>query len=123
MNNKDMKRYCREVKLLLPGGFRRKRKLMKGLRDSLVRYLEDVAEADYSVIVRHFGTPAQIAVSYMEEMEPQEVLRELNVRKKIVRILVISMTSIVLLWGVGVLISAVDFANSTGGYFDVYITP
>lgn len=54
MNNKDMKRYCREVRSLLPGGFRRKRKLMKGLRDSLVRYLEDVEEADYSMIVRHF---------------------------------------------------------------------
>lgn len=123
MNNKDMKRYYREVRSLLPGGFRRKRKLMKGLGDSLVRYLEDVEEADYSMIVRHFGTPAQIAVSYMEEMEPQEVLRELNVRKKIVSILVVSMTSIVLLWGVGVLISAVDFANSIGGHFEIYITP
>ena len=123
MKNKDMERYCREVRALLPGGFRQKRKLMKGLRDSLSRYLEDAAESDYGAIVRRFGLPTQIAVSYMEEMEPQEVLRSMNIRRKIVGIIAAGVIVIVLLWGISILVSAIDFANSMGGHIEVIINP
>lgn len=121
MKNKDMEWYFREVRSLLPGGFRQKRKLIAELQRNLSHFLEEAPDADYDAIVLRFGRPEQIAASYVEEMEPQEVLRGLHGRKKIVSIVAAGVAAMALIWAIGVGICVVDSIIASGGYWVVYV--
>lgn len=121
MRNKDIARYCREVQALLPGGFQQKRSIVKGLRESIIQSMDGAEKIDYDAITQRFGSPTQVATSYVEEMEPQEVLHGLRIRRKIVAAFVVGMAMIVLIWIIAVVISGIDFANSINGHIEVYI--
>lgn len=119
--NRDVARYCREVWVALPSGFRQKKKLIKEIRRNIRQYQEENSLIDYVAIVTRFGTPLQIAASYVEEMEPQDVLRGLDVKKTFIRIVAVCMAAIVLIWAIGVGICVVDSMAKSGGYWVVYV--
>lgn len=120
MNN-EIRRYCSEISGMLPCKGRTKRKLMAEIKGNITHYLDECPDADYDAIVSRFGTPQQIAASYVEEMEPHEVLNGLNTRKRIVGILATGIALIALVWGIGVGICVVDSIIECGGYWVVYV--
>ena len=63
-------------------------------------YVSDNPDADYDTISARFGTPQQIAVSWLEEMDGAELSEELNKRRKAVNKAVIAV----------LLVMAVSFA-------------
>ena len=121
--NKELRQYCRDVCRSLPCNSKEKRKIMAEVRSNVLAYLTEKPNADRADIESRFGTPKQIAASYIDAMEPQEMLRELNIRRKAAGIIAAAIAAIILLWGIGVGIASADFISSTGGYFDVYINP
>ena len=121
--NRAQRHYCREVSRLLPCKGSTKRKLMAEIKGNISHYLDDYPDSDYDAIVLRFGTPRQIAASYVEEMEPQDVLHGLRIKKRIVGIIAAGIALVVLVWGIGVAICVVDSINASGGYFEVTIGP
>ena len=91
------------------------------IKENIDQFLEEYPDADYDVIVQRFGTPQQIAASYLEEMDPQEVLYRLNTRKRIAGIVTAGVVLFVALCGIWVLLFAADVMNSAESYLEVYI--
>ena len=118
---KKLRRYYWEVSNLLPCNPRIKQTLMDEIKENIDQFLEEYPDADYDVIVQRFGTPQQIAASYLEEMDPQEVLNKLNTRKRIAGIVTAGVVLFVVLCGIWVLLFAADVMNSAESYLEVYI--
>ena len=118
---KKLRHYYWEVSNLLPCNPRIKQTLMDEIKENIDQFLEEYPDADYDVIVQRFGTPQQIAASYLEEMDPQEVLNKLNTRKRIAGIVTAGVVLFVVLCGIWVLLFAADVMNSAESYLEVYI--
>lgn len=69
----------------------------------------------YEAIVLRFGTPEQVAESYLADMEVEELSKHLQIKKKIIVILSASALAIVLLWA-GVVCIALAEARSNINY-------
>lgn len=118
---KKLKRYYWEVSNLLPCNPKIKQTLMEEIKENIDQFLEEYPDADYDVIVQRFGTPQQIAASYLEEMDPQEVLKRLNSRERIAGIVTAGIALCVLLCGIWVLLFAADVMKSVDSYLEVYV--
>jgi len=82
-------------------------------------YLEGYPRATYQSLVDRFGDPKTIAADYIGAEDPEELLRKLQVRKKVIRMVGITAALIVILWAVGVVISVMDaYSQSHGRYVE-----
>ena len=108
-----LKEYYRSIQKLLPCSLCQKRKLMKDIRCSVDSFLQEHPDATFETVSAHFGTPQQIAESYIEEMSPQELQQQAKVKKRIVGIIAAAAACALLIWGIAVGIALVnEFANA-----------
>lgn len=76
-------------------------------------------EASYEDLTERFGVPQQIAATYVEEMGTNELLRDLRIRRRIVRAVTAAALSVVILWAGLVIASYVDHRRDVNGYLVV----
>lgn len=98
MRNRAARRYLREVRSWLPCSRKLKRGILEKIGSTIAEYLSEEPGADYNKLLARFGTPQQIAASYVDEMETGELLRDLRIRRKIVGILTAVAATVVILW-------------------------
>lgn len=108
MKNRDARRYLRETRGWLPCSLRLKRNILGKIRENISRFLEEDPAADYNAIVARFGTPQQIASAYVDEMGTMELLQNLRIKRKLVRIVAAVGITVVLLWGIGMTVLVLD---------------
>ena len=94
---------------------------MSRVETSVRDYASRNPDADYSEIAARFGSPQQIASSYVDEMGTVELLQNLRIRRNIERIVAIIAAMAVVLW-----LGAVTFAylyntDVTNGYYEIAI--
>ena len=65
--------YYRQIKKQLVCKSAKKKKLIAELKGSIVEYLEDHSDSTIKNIAEHFGSPADIADSYISSMEGDEL--------------------------------------------------
>lgn len=111
-----LKEYYRSIQKLLPCSLCKKRKLMQDIRCSVDSFLQEHPEADTEAVTAHFGTPQQIAESYTEEMSPQELQKQVKVKKWIVGIIAAAAACALLIWGIAVGVALVNEFASADGY-------
>ena len=70
------------------------------------------------MIAARFGSPKRIAASYLEELEGQELVQHLRVRKKIVQVMALAALAIVLLWACVVYSAKAEFDANMNGHFE-----
>ena len=68
-------------------------------------------------ITARFGTPQQIAESSLENMDVTELVQEIRVRRKILRIVAITALSVVILWAICVGVAIADAMIDSGGTY------
>lgn len=91
--------------------------ILTRMEASVRGFVTETPDADYNIIAERFGTPEQIVTTYLEEMDGQELERELNSRRKIVRIALTTAIIMVSLWA-GVVISALaEHSSRSDSYF------
>ena len=90
--------------------------MLRDLRCSVKNFLEENPDATYETVVNHFGTPAQIADTYMEEIPPKELQRQLRIRKRIIGLVAGLVAAVVLIWATGVGIVIAKEIIVGGGY-------
>ena len=121
MYNADVRRYLREIKKGIPCTGRRKRDILNKINETIGEYLEENPDSQYEDLTARFGTPKQIVSSYVEEMDTPELIKKLNVRRKIVGIVTAAAVAVVILWAGVVSIIYIENKKDGDGYFVEYI--
>lgn len=122
-NNKSsaMRRYVRQVRSLLPCPAKQKRMIVEDIWENAAVFLQEHPAADYSQIEAHFGTPEQLAVSYVKDMDTKKLLRELRLKRRIYVLIASAAITVILLFAVTFLFCVADHYATNRGYH--VITP
>ena len=117
--NVHLMRYLWEVRGELPGSRKQRKQILSRVESSVRDFVTEHPGADYAAITQRFGTPQEIAVSYIEEMDARELTQQLRIRRKILRIVVATALALVLLWAEAVLVALIRHINNMNGYLVV----
>lgn len=90
--------YYREIRSWLPCSRQRKDQIIARFQDRVQEYCNDHPAADFGQIRAHFGTPDEIAGSYVEELGTMELLRSMRIRRKILAIVAATAAVILISW-------------------------
>ena len=115
---KELKAYYRDIQKALPCSVCQRRKLMQDIRCAISGYLQEHPEADIETVTAHFGTPQQIAETYLMEMPPQKLRQQLKVKKWIVGIIAAAAACALLIGGIAVGIALVNEFNAADSYIE-----
>lgn len=121
-HNSAARRYLREIRGWLPCSRKLKRDILEKIGNTITDYLSENPTAPYTELTARFGTPQQIAASYVDEMETGELLRDLRIRKKIVQIITAVAVAVVMLWLGVVSIALFEHNSQMNGQIVVTVT-
>ena len=121
MSNKHLNKYCRSIRSWLPCSGKLKKQILEEIRSNISAYLEEAPSADYNALVQRFGSPQQIAATYVDELSTNELLHDLRIRKRIVNIVFTCAAIFLTIWFSFTTIALIDNQNSAHGYYDVEI--
>lgn len=121
-HNRETRRYLRAIKGWLPCAGKMKRQMLGEIEANIDDFVGENPEVSYEDIVSRFGTPQQIASTYVDEAETGELLRMLRVRRKILTIIASVAVLITVLWAAGVAAELYsDVFKSKTAYIEVAI--
>ena len=121
MRNAQVRRYLREIQGCIPCHGKAKYEILRKIKGMIRAALSDAPEMSYEMLVARFGTPQQIAASYVDELDTPELLKKLRMRNKIIAIVCATAAIILAIW-VGVVVTATRAHYSQmNGYFEEYI--
>ena len=103
--NAHMLRYIHEIRKELPVVGKDRIVILKQIKAMCKSFFAENPDADYTEIVERFGSPGQIAASYIGEMDLSDVKKIMKIRNAIIRIISVTAIVSVLIW-----ICAVSFA-------------
>ena len=118
-NHVKLKRYIRRVRHALPCGRKVKKQLVSQLRSSIADYLRENPDADFEAVQLHFGTPKDIAASYIQEQDTAALLSTMQIKKKLLAIVAGTMALILLMWAGAVGCAIVEHHKSMHGTIEV----
>lgn len=96
-NNPVLKRYIRSISRKFPSG-KMKEPIIAQIRECVVDYIQEHPEADFEMVQAHFGTPQEIAASYVTEQDAAELLKKMGIKKKVLVIVAGVMAAMFLMW-------------------------
>lgn len=94
--------YCRQVGKELVCSRKIRNRILRELQGNVDLFLEQRPDAAMGDVQEHFGTPRQIANSYLTEMDSTELLQKFSLKKKIVIAVCAALAACVLIWGIAV---------------------
>lgn len=109
---KELKKYYRDISKNLPVGRNQKQQISLAIVQSVEDYLATHPLADFPAVLEHFGSPQEIAASYIENMTTPEILKKFRFRKTILTILCATAATALLLWSSIIVYAIVKDANS-----------
>lgn len=121
MRNAQARQYLREIRGCIPCYGKAKYEILRKIKGMIRAALSDAPEMSYEMLVARFGTPQQIAASYVDELDTLELLKKLRMRNKIIAIVCATAAIILAIW-VGVVVTATRAHYSQmNGYFEEYV--
>lgn len=122
--NRKLVRYLKKIRRYLPCSTKMKNQLLFQLRGSIDNYLNEHPDADQAQIIQQFGTPEQIAASWLYEMDQKTLISQLQLKNRIARIITGCAVVIVLLFSATMAYLLYDNYCLDNGYVEViYGTP
>ena len=113
---KQLSNYYREICRCLPCSGNSKKRILSRLKETINCYLEEHPEADFAQLEAHFGTPRQIADSYISELSVTEISQKIQIRKWILMIIGILCAAVLTVWLIAVGIAAINELGNSSGY-------
>ena len=86
-----IRRYVRAVSGFLPCSGKRKKPWLADLRAQAESYVAEGGDA--AALEQRFGTPQQMAFSYVDEMPTADLLAELHIRRRLVAVTVMALAA------------------------------
>lgn len=117
MYNHDaaLKRYYRDIRRQLPSSQKLKSRILSQIEGNILAFLQDHPDADFPAIEAQFGTPEQIAAAYVDELGAPELLKKIKIRKRVLTIVISTVTIILFLWATVVIWAAISEHNYANG--------
>lgn len=81
---KEIEKYLIEVKSNLVCGGRLRRNIIKEIRSSVFDYADIKGIKDITEIYNHYGTPEDMARTYLSQVDPNKIRNAVNIRKVII---------------------------------------
>ena len=117
VKDKKVKVYLRKIRKMIPSG-KAKEQILEQIHQSVEAYLEENPGADWDAFQDRFGTPEQISASYIEGMEPEEILGKFKKKKIIVGVVVGAVVLAILLWAVCLVVALNQNDKQVNGYYE-----
>ena len=86
-----IRRYVRAVSTFLPCSGKRKKPWLADLRAQAESYVAEGGDA--AALEQRFGTPQQMAFSYVDEMPTADLLAEMHIRRRLVAVTAIALAA------------------------------
>lgn len=117
-NERALKRYYREISSWLPCSRKLKKQIIGQIQRCVEEYLEQNPDADIAQLKNHFGDPQTIAATYVENTGTAEILKDLRIRKRIIRIVATVMAFILIMWASVVTWVAIEANKEVNGQYE-----
>ena len=85
--NKEIKKYIKYVKKIIPIYSKDKKEFIQLLTQKIIEFSNEHDSCSYQDIVDEFGSPNEVAGSYIETLNSDEIIKKLN-KKKIINIFI-----------------------------------
>ena len=85
--NKEIKKYIKYVKKIIPFYSKDKKEFLKLLTQKIIEFSNTHPNFTYQNIIDEFGSPNEVAGSYIETLNSDEIIKKLN-KKKIINIFI-----------------------------------
>ena len=93
------RRYCRQLRSLLPCGWNEKQKLISCLRQQLNAYANEHPNCTEDDLHVRFGTPEDVAVTQLGSMDSSKLLNKIVFRQRVLKITSACVLIALFLWG------------------------
>ena len=103
-NNRAAKKYLQKVRRSLTCPRKLKKRMLDGLRSDIDAYLEEHPNASLEDLTERFGEPAALSESYLSALDAGELKSSMNVRKRVVLVVLSACAAAVLIWLIAVCI-------------------
>lgn len=114
-----IRRYVRAVSTFLPCSGKRKKPWLADLRAQAESYVAEGGDA--AALEQRFGTPQQMAFSYVDEMPTADLLAELHIRRRIIVVTVITLAAALAVYIAVLVWQAYLVYDSLNGWSETYI--
>lgn len=118
-HNKLLAKYYRSIRANLPCPWGLKQKILREIKSSINSYLIENPDADIHCIAQQFGTPAEITASYLDEMDPQKLAKQIKVSKRIITTVSAGIIAALFMIGLTLGIMLWDYHNDANGYIEI----
>lgn len=116
ITQKEINRYIKDIKKELLYGTKESRQFLKELKQNVTDYAEENQNADMAQVTEQFGKPEDIAATFFEQYDKNEIKRKVNVR----RVAVIVGIMMFLVFAIGVSVIVMENREEIG-YLETHI--
>lgn len=114
-----IRRYVRAVSGFLPCSGKRKKSWLADLRAQAESYVAEGGDA--AALEQRFGTPQQMAFSYVDEMPTADLLAELHIRRRLVAVTAITLAAALAVYIAALAWQAYLIHDSLNGWSETYV--
>lgn len=114
-----IRRYVRAVSTFLPCSGKRKEPWLADLRAQAESYVAEGGDA--AALEQRFGTPQQMAFSYVDEMPTADLLAELHIRRRLVAVTAITLAAALAIYIAVLVWQAYLVYDRFNGWTETYI--
>lgn len=114
-----IRRYVRAVSTFLPRSGKRKKPWLADLRAQAESYVAEGGDA--AALEQRFGTPQQMAFSYVDEMPTADLLAELHIRRRLVAVTAITLAAALAVYIAALAWQAYLIHDSLNGWSETYV--
>lgn len=114
-----IRRYVRAVSTFLPCSGKRKKPWLADLRAQAESYVAEGGDA--AALEQRFGTPQQMAFTYVDEMPTADLLAELHIRRRLVAVTAITLVAALAVYIAVLVWQAYLVYDSLNGWSETYI--
>lgn len=109
-------RYLLEIAFYLLVPWKQKKEILRKIKRSIESYIFDGDYISYRQIRSRFGDPQQIAMAYLTEMDPEELLERINRKRIFVRGFVTMVIIALALWATSLIHDLIAVIKDNNGY-------
>ena len=89
ITQKEINRYIKDIKKELLYSSKQSREFLAGLRQNVCDFAAENENADMAQVTEQFGKPEDIAATFFEQYDKNEIKRKVNVRRVIIAAVVV----------------------------------
>ena len=123
MWDRDCRRYLSHVRRGLRELGSNKKVVLQQVKASVAGYAAENPQCSYQELIQRFGTPRQIAESYVNEMGSQEVLHTIHKRRKQLIAVVTAVVLALIVWVGHIAAEYSNHLQRVNGYAVVTVVP